>query len=238
MTNSNKTGDHRTRVGQERRERMRTRLIEAATLVFAERGPEAAQIDHVIQQAGVSRGTFYNYFRTTDELLLAAKNTLSAEMVTMVRQASDVAAPPPLRLAEGIKVFVDLVQRHPLLLEFTARLGLRNFDNGGLVPAASEELLADVIARDAADDLTPRMANDILQASILAVMLRLMADEAVNIQGFVAAMLRMLGHSAQDAARISERPFTPLVVPADSLIARSETARRAGMSSTRADVAP
>ncbi|MYM55007.1 TetR/AcrR family transcriptional regulator [Thalassovita mangrovi] len=226
--------DHRTRVGQQRRERMRARLIEAATLVFAERGPEAAQIEHVIQQAGVSRGTFYNYFRTTDELLLAAKNALGVEMITMVHQASDIAAPPSQRLAEGVKAFIDLIQRHPLLLEFTARLGMRNFDNGGLVPAATEELLWDVIDRDAAADLTPQMANDILQASTLAIMLRLRDGETVDIPAFVAAMLRMLGHPAAEAARVSERPFTPLDVPADSLITRSETARRTGMSSPRA----
>lgn len=230
---SEENPDHRTRVGQQRRERMRARLIEAATLVFAERGPEAAQIEHVIQQAGVSRGTFYNYFRTTDELLLAAKNALAVEMVTMVRQASDIAAPPPQRLAEGVKAFIDLIQRHPLLLEFTAQLGMRNFDNGGLVPAATEELLCDVIDRDAAADLTPQMANDILQASTLAIMLRLRDGDTVDIPAFVAAMLRMLGHPAGEAARVSERPFTPLDVPADSLITRSETARRTGMSTPR-----
>ena len=115
MTDRARHNDHRTRVGQERRERMRERLIEAATLVFAELGPEAAQIDHVIRQADVSRGTFYNYFRSTDELLHAAQNALSAEMVALVSAASDRSAPPPERLARDIKAFMDLALRHPLL---------------------------------------------------------------------------------------------------------------------------
>lgn len=69
--------DHRTGVGLERRARMRQRLIEAAPPVFAEMGPEVAQIDDVIRLAGVSRGAFYNYFRSTNELLRAAVDALS-----------------------------------------------------------------------------------------------------------------------------------------------------------------
>ncbi|HNN08489.1 MAG TPA: helix-turn-helix domain-containing protein, partial [Azospira sp.] len=59
--------DHRTRVGQERRERTRAKLLAAALPVFAKHGADAAIIDSIIQQAGVARGTFYNYFRTNDE---------------------------------------------------------------------------------------------------------------------------------------------------------------------------
>ncbi len=218
--------DHRTRVGRARREKTRARLIEAATLVFAELGPEAAQIDHVIRQAGMSRGTFYNYFRSTDELLHAAKDALAAEMVALVSAASDPAAAPAKRLADGIKTFVDLVQRHPLLLDFTGRLGLRNLGTGWLVPTLAQADLTMVIADDVAGHLTLRMAGDILEASTLALLLRLMAGETVDVAGFVSAMLRMLGYPAAEAIRIAERPLIPLVVPRDSLIIRSETARR------------
>ena len=220
--------DHRTRVGRERRARMRARLIEAATLVFAQRGPDAALIDHVTQQAGVSRGTFYNYFRSTDELLLAAKNALAAEMFGLVSEASDLTAPAALRLADGLKGFIDVAKRHPLLLDFTARLGLRDFGAGGLVPAISPEELTTAIAVDLPGGLTPQMAYDVIEASTLTLLLRLMAGQRVDIPQFVAAMLRMLGHPAPEAARIAARPFAPLEVPAASLISRSDHARRAG----------
>lgn len=38
-------------------------------------------IDDVIAEAGVSRGTFYNYFRTNTELMAAVGETLADELV-------------------------------------------------------------------------------------------------------------------------------------------------------------
>ncbi|MDN2580953.1 TetR family transcriptional regulator [Aquibium sp. ELW1220] len=38
--------------------------VAAAVAVFAQKSPDAASIDDFIEQAGVSRGTFYNHFRS------------------------------------------------------------------------------------------------------------------------------------------------------------------------------
>ena len=70
--------DHRVRVGAERREKTRLKLLESALLVFTEKGLDNVVIDGFIAAAGVSRGTFYNHFRTTNELLLALATGMSA----------------------------------------------------------------------------------------------------------------------------------------------------------------
>lgn len=44
--------DHRSRVGAERRSRMRACLVECALLVFAEHGLDAAIINKMIKTAG------------------------------------------------------------------------------------------------------------------------------------------------------------------------------------------
>ncbi|MEY2866979.1 MAG: hypothetical protein RIQ43_1005, partial [Pseudomonadota bacterium] len=59
--NRNTNMDHRTRVGQERSNRTRLRILEAAMRVFAEKGPDAPVIQDFIIAADMSRGTFYNY---------------------------------------------------------------------------------------------------------------------------------------------------------------------------------
>ena len=69
MLESSALPDHRTRVAAERRARMHRKLVESALLVFAEKGVDASVIEDVIAAADVSRGTFYNYFRTNGELL-------------------------------------------------------------------------------------------------------------------------------------------------------------------------
>ena len=62
-------------------------LSESALLVFAEKGVDVPVIDDVIAAAGVSRGTFYNYFRTNAELLVAAIEELGNELVDMIEIA-------------------------------------------------------------------------------------------------------------------------------------------------------
>jgi AcrR family transcriptional regulator len=42
----------------------RAQLLDAARRVFAERGYHRASVSHIIAEAGVARGTFYNYFES------------------------------------------------------------------------------------------------------------------------------------------------------------------------------
>ena len=84
--------DHRPRVAAERRARMRRKLVESALLVFAEKGVDASVIEDVIAAARVSRGTFYNYFRTNAELLVAAIEELGNEVVDLIEFAREVAS--------------------------------------------------------------------------------------------------------------------------------------------------
>jgi len=53
----------RAEIGLEKRKRTRVELIAAAFRVFADKGFEAPVIDDFIIASGLSRGTFYNYFK-------------------------------------------------------------------------------------------------------------------------------------------------------------------------------
>ncbi|MFP4459511.1 MAG: TetR/AcrR family transcriptional regulator [Candidatus Zixiibacteriota bacterium] len=45
-------------------------LKEAATKLFAENGFHATKIDDIVEIAGFSKGTFYNYFKSKEAVLL------------------------------------------------------------------------------------------------------------------------------------------------------------------------
>jgi AcrR family transcriptional regulator len=47
-------------------------LLDAALIVFAERGYRTTTLDQVAEAAGVTKGTIYHYFSTKEELLLRA----------------------------------------------------------------------------------------------------------------------------------------------------------------------
>ncbi|HUH36745.1 MAG TPA: TetR/AcrR family transcriptional regulator [Spongiibacteraceae bacterium] len=72
-----------------KRERTRSAIIAAAIAVIAEHGLEAANIDALMHSAGMSRGTFYNYFPSRDAVLWAVVDHICE------RVASEVAGRLP-----------------------------------------------------------------------------------------------------------------------------------------------
>src|SRR5690625_1010435 len=67
-----------------KRERTRAQLIDAALSVLSVRGLEATSIDDLMEVAGMSRGTFYNYFQTRDEVLIAASRYIEDQVLKQV----------------------------------------------------------------------------------------------------------------------------------------------------------
>src|ERR1700751_751348 len=106
--------DHRVRVGAMRRERTRLRLLETALTVFTEKGADVAVIDDFIAAAGVSRGTFYNHFRTTTELMLALATAMSDEVLQIVDPLVLAVEDPIERFATGTRLYMQMALRYPL----------------------------------------------------------------------------------------------------------------------------
>src|SRR5471032_529505 len=115
--------NHRTRVGALRREKTRNRLIESALVVFAEKGPDAPMIDDFIAAAGVARGTFYNYFRTTAELLSAVAGASSDEVLGVIDPLVREAQDPAQRVVVGSRLYMQMASRYPLWGAFITRVG-------------------------------------------------------------------------------------------------------------------
>jgi AcrR family transcriptional regulator len=102
MSEAQSSEAYQTRVGALRRERTRNRLIESALGVFAQKGPDAPVIDDFIAAAGVARGTFYNYFRTTGELLAAVAGDTSDEVLGVIDPVVQEVKDPAQRVVIGV----------------------------------------------------------------------------------------------------------------------------------------
>jgi AcrR family transcriptional regulator len=68
-----------------RREATRQKLLDAAALVFAEVGLDAASVEAICERAGFTRGAFYSNFETKDELFLELCGNVARERVNAVR---------------------------------------------------------------------------------------------------------------------------------------------------------
>ena len=98
-------GDHRVRVGREKRDKMRKRLLSAVMLCYAHRqGHETPGIDDVIREANVSRATFYLHFVSMEE----AFNALGVQLTDEIKAVEQFfeRSDPLERLAIGIQMFL------------------------------------------------------------------------------------------------------------------------------------
>ncbi len=64
----------------------RRKLLNAARSVFAEKGINVARIDDITERADVGKGTFYNYFRTKENLVRELMANVLADLNVAIRE--------------------------------------------------------------------------------------------------------------------------------------------------------
>ncbi|GMR09493.1 MAG: hypothetical protein BMS9Abin28_0312 [Anaerolineae bacterium] len=96
-------------VSQERQEQ----ILNAAEKVFSERGFSGARMDDIVEEAGLSKGALYWYYKSKDAIILALLDRVFARELKAAERL--VEAPGPA--GERLKIFMKLT------LEEIARLG-------------------------------------------------------------------------------------------------------------------
>jgi AcrR family transcriptional regulator len=96
----------------------RQRLLDAATVEFAQKGFAEANINHISLAAGFSKGTVYNYFPSKQALMLAliaeAGGAHVAYVVDRVRELSE----PAQRLVRFYEAGFAFIEEHPTRARF------------------------------------------------------------------------------------------------------------------------
>lgn len=91
----------------------RRRILDAARLTLAERGPEGLTVSEVAQRAGLNRTTAYQHFRTRDALAAAVMAELADELTGMLHAPHAMFG----QIDHIVLFFVD----HPELARLTLR---------------------------------------------------------------------------------------------------------------------
>lgn len=225
------TQNHRTRVGIERRQKMRRRLIESALLVFSEKGVDASVIDDVIVAAGVSRGTFYNYFRTNTELLVAVSEELSNEIIHMIETVVGGYTNPVERLACGLRQFMRTAIEYPLFARFVWRAGFNAYSSSNLILHYLPRHITESMAKGSftVPDMMFALTfmTGVMLSSTFAVTTQTVAPEYA--EKVVQHILMGLGLSEEESKHMAYLAMPTFALPKDSLLSRSQNRQPASV---------
>ena len=220
------TSQHRSRVGAERRHKTRVRLIESALEVFAAKGVDATVIDDVIASAGVSRGTFYNYFRTDAELLAAVSDAVSNETVRRIESVVGALADPAERMAQGVRLCLHLALAYPLFARFFSRAGFNAIGPGHLMFDYVPRHIQEAVAAKRMDVPDIALAVDLLGGVVLSAVHAIATRPVAKAypERMVLQLLLGLGMTRAAAQKLVAAPLLPIQLPADSLLVRTRPA--------------
>jgi len=102
---------------QQRSEETRSRIIESAIKLFSTRGFNAASVDDICKDAGISKGAFYHHFESKQALFLALLDGWLQTIDNAIEASKDLTVP---------ETFMQMTAAFPYIFE-TAGEGLPMF---------------------------------------------------------------------------------------------------------------
>jgi AcrR family transcriptional regulator len=138
------------RITTEQKATHRARLLEAAAAEFAVAGVDGANVNRISLNAGLAKGTIYNYFPSKHDLFLAVVEEASAQAAAG-GSALDEDAPTAERLCAILESDVDWVREHEDFARVLVREALAGDPRhqAGIVAAAAPfvERVSEIIGK-------------------------------------------------------------------------------------------
>lgn len=211
------TGGRRER----KAEQTRRRILEAAQAQMAQGGPESITIQSVTEGADIGQGTFYNYFKSRDELvdavIIDVVENLGRRLDAMSSELEDAAEVYSFSLRHLMHTAVS----DPVWGWFMVRLGIAQ---DGLLdalgPRASRDIQLGIDSgRFSVDDV--KLVSAMTFGSLLAVMHEYLDTDRKEdpSSAYAESLLRLVGISPAEAKEIAHRQLPPLPeLTADELL--------------------
>lgn len=197
------------------RARTRDALLDAAVRVFARQNIGDTSIHALCEEAGVSVGSFYNYYRTREEVVEAAAALLSKRLVDEISASSAKVTDPAVQVSIGARRFMLKALEDPVWGAAVLRVWGTTPSMGKL---ASQSVMADLRAGKKAGVFkfeSEVVAVNLLQGTTLAAMRTLLdgSESEAHVTAVAAIILRGLGVPDRSARAIAARPLPRFVSP-------------------------
>ncbi len=90
---------------EQRSKESRSRILKAATSIFAEKGPEGARVDEIADAAGINKRMIYHYFGSKENLYVEVLRHNYNKIYTLSKNAIDFADDPRVNVARAIRAY-------------------------------------------------------------------------------------------------------------------------------------
>jgi TetR/AcrR family transcriptional regulator, transcriptional repressor for nem operon len=150
-------------------EQRRADLLEAGRTLFLSKGVAATSLEDITSRAGVSKGLFYLYFQSKDDLLQALQDQFSVELAERIRAATNSVASGGARLDACVEAvfgsYREEYDLHEVLFRHGGHVSASHQATHALVLQALSDLLASGVAAGAFDVDDPDATAVLLWAS-------------------------------------------------------------------------
>ena len=219
--------------GTRRKRETRTRLLDAALRLMAEKGMEGVAINEITEAADVGFGSFYNHFESKEAIYAALVDSVFEGYADALDRAVGEITDPAEMIAASVRHTMLRARQEPLWGQFLLREGL---SIRGLERGLGRRLLRDIqkgIAAGRFSAQDPLMSVLAVGGTVLAAIaadLQLMSaasseDAALRVfaldrehlpERTAALLLRTLGLPAAKAERISRQPLPAVADTAEA----------------------
>jgi AcrR family transcriptional regulator len=105
---------------QQRSEETRSRIMEASVNLFSDRGFNAASVDDICDEAGISKGAFYHHFESKQALFLALLDGWLKAIDSAIEASKDKTAPETfMQMTKAFPYIFETAGNHlPMFMEF------------------------------------------------------------------------------------------------------------------------
>jgi AcrR family transcriptional regulator len=201
--------------GTRRRERTRRRLTDAATLLIAEKGVSGLRISEITERADVALGSFYNHFKTKDELVEAVvADTIEARAQAIVARMATIEDPAEV-VSFACRRVVRIAFDDPELAWLFVNLDRADALFETIVHRYALDALEAGLSAGRFDLTDTHLALTVMVGGAIAVMRAILDGRCgpdVDAE-FAEATLRSLGLDRADAREVAGRTLPALTAP-------------------------
>ena len=231
----------------DRKGTQRERLIAGMIAAAYRCGYDGANVSQVIAEAGVSRPTFYEYFKDKDDCFLATHREIGRLLVWEIRRAVQ-AAEPEQAVQTAIRALIRLSEEFPdragFLCNEAMAAGWRGLDERDRLMDKLGQVVDESRARTAAHIPTPDLPVEVVFGAgrwLLAPPLRrgvhdlsTLADDFVRwVEMYELPTVEHRWHKLETGPELASSPFVseislqppPAIPPGRSKLSKSEISR-------------